>query len=407
MALREFLLADLGEGLTEAEIVRWLVAVGDTITQDQPVAEVETSKAVVEVPSPFSGTVMTLHAKEGEEVQVGRPLLTLEVADDIADQPPQTADGDSGTVLVGYGTGGDGRTRRRRGGEASGSPAAEPPRPRAKPPVRKLAKDLGVDLADVDGSGPGGVITREDVRAAAEPAVGAAVEADAERIPLRGVRKAMAQRMATSRWEIPEATTWVDCDATRLWKLRGRLAEAHPDMRMSALAIILRACVAGLREFPQLNSSLDVERGEVVLHRHVHLGVATATERGLLVPVIKEAQRLSMLRIATELNRLTTAARDGSLTPAELSGSTFTVSNYGVFGIDGGNPVINFPEAAILGVGRIADRPWVHKGTVKPRKVVQLSLAFDHRLVDGAEAAGFLRLLADCVEHPSTLIAVL
>ncbi len=413
MAVKEFLLPDLGEGLTEAEVVRWLVAVGDTVSQDQPVAEVETSKAAVEVPSPFAGTVVALHVEEGDEVQVGRPLLSIDLGQGEAD------DGASGSVLVGYGTGGGGRdSRHRRGRQAAPKPAAPAPaNPRAKPPVRKLAKDLGVNLADVDGSGPEGVVTREDVRTAAgeprpvtaadEPGPAAADEREAERVPLRGVRKAMAAKMTTSRREIPEATAWVGCDATRLWRLRGRLAEAHPDVRVSALAIILRACVAGLREFPSLNSSLDADRGEALLHRRVHLGVATATDRGLLVPVIKDAHRLSTLRIAAELHRLATAARDGSVTPTELSGGTFTVSNYGSFGVDGGSPVINFPEAAILGVGRIADRPWIHKGAVRPRKVVQLSLAFDHRLADGAEAAGFLRLLADCIERPSTLIATL
>jgi pyruvate dehydrogenase E2 component (dihydrolipoamide acetyltransferase) len=288
--------------------------------------------------------------------------------------------------------------------------------PLAKPPVRKLAKDLGVSLAEIDGSGPDGVITREDVRAAAAEAeaggpapVAAPVEAfeEAERIPLRGVRKAMASKMATSWREIPEATAWVDCDATRLRRLRDRLARANPDVRVSTLAIILRACVAGLREVPSLNSSLDAERGEVILHRHVNLGVATATDRGLVVPVIKDAHRLPLLRLAAELDRLAAAARDGSVTPPELTGGTFTVSNYGALGMDGGSPVINFPEAAILGVGRIADRPWVHKGAVRPRKVVTLSLAFDHRLADGAEAAAFLRLLADCIEHPTRLIATL
>jgi pyruvate dehydrogenase E2 component (dihydrolipoamide acetyltransferase) len=178
-------------------------------------------------------------------------------------------------------------------------------------------------------------------------------------------------------------------------------------VRVSTLAIILRACVAGLREVPSLNSSLDAERGEVILHRHVNLGVATATDRGLVVPVIKDAHRLPLLRLAAELDRLAAAARDGSVTPPELTGGTFTVSNYGALGMDGGSPVINVPEAAILGVGRIADRPWVHKGAVRPRKVVTLSLAFDHRLADGAEAAAFLRLLADCIEHPTRLIATL
>lgn len=388
---------DLGEGLIEAEIVRWLVAVGDTIAVDQPVAEVETAKAVVEVPSPFAGTVAALHAIEGERVQVGAPLLSVEVAT----AGPSSG---SGSVLVGYGTGGSrGRSRRHQGRPAErGSQPAQPPK--AKPPVRKLAKDLGVDLDEVTGSGPEGLVTRDDIRAAAlEPA--------AERVPLRGVRGAIAEKMATSRREIPEAAAWVDCDATGLCRLRERLNIDQPQVPgavpISPLAIILRACVAGLKQFPSLNASLDAERGEIILHRHVNLGVATHTDRGLLVPVIRDAHRMSMLQIAAELGRLARTARDGSIKPTALVGSTFTVSNYGSFGVDGGNPVINFPEAAILGVGRITDRPWVHKGVVKPRKVMQLSIAFDHRLCDGADAAGFLRLIANCVERPTRLIAIL
>lgn len=397
MATREFLLPDLGEGLTEAEVVRWLVTPGEDVAVDQPVVEVETAKAAVEVPSPFAGTVAGLHAAEGARVQVGAPLLSIEVA--------ELDDGASGAILVGYGTG-EGRSRRR-----SPRPAGAPQqhRPRAKPPVRKLAKALGVDLDEVNGSGPEGLVTREDIsRAAARVRAPAPPAAhDAERIPLHGVRRAIAEKMATSRREIPEATAWVDCDATGLCELRDRLSADHPAVPVSPLAIILRACVAGLRAFPSLNASLDAERGEIVLHQDVNLGVAVHTDRGLLVPVVKGAHQLSMLQIAAELARLAKAARDGGITPAELVGSTFTVSNYGSLGIDGGTPVINYPEAAILGVGRIADRPWVHKGVVEPRKVVQLSIAFDHRICDGADASGFLRLIAGCVECPANLLAIL
>ncbi|MGH8884109.1 MAG: dihydrolipoamide acetyltransferase family protein [Egibacteraceae bacterium] len=443
---KDFLLPDLGEGLTEAEIVRWLVAVGDTVALDQPVAEVETAKAVVEVSSPFAGTVTALHAVPGAQVPVGAPLLSValtEPGDGASEEDGAARAAPSGSVLVGYGTGGGSRSRRHRPrrAEAGSPPAAEPedlrrntggrPRgtadegapgrltaePRAKPPVRKLAKDLGVDLGEVSGSGPEGLVTRADVNQAAARVPAPALPADppqsedAERLPLEGVRRVIAERMATSRRQIPEATAWVDCDATGLCKLRDRL-NAHQSavpatVRVSPLAIILRACVAGLREFPSLNASLDAERGEIVLYRHVNLGVAAHTDRGLLVPVIRDAHRMSMLQIAAELGRLTRIARDGSITPTELVGSTFTVSNYGSLGIDGGSPVINFPEAAILGVGRITDRPWVHQGVVKPRKVLQLSIAFDHRLADGADAAGFLTLIADCVEHPTRLLAVL
>jgi 2-oxoisovalerate dehydrogenase E2 component (dihydrolipoyl transacylase) len=416
VAVRDFLLPDLGEGLTEAEVVRWLVAVGETVAIDQPVAEVETAKAVVEVPSPFAGTVVALHATPGMQVSVGAPLLSVEL--ELAETER------SGSVLVGYGTGKSVRSRRRRPhpAEPGSRPQAGPLQPRAKPLVRKLAKDLGVDLDEVNGSGPEGLVTREDVSQAAARAAAPAPPAPeeqrsspydqaTERIALGGVRRLVAERMTISRREIPEATAWIDCDATGLCELRDRLNSdqlAVPGaVPVSPLAIILRVCVAGLRAFPSLNASLDVEREEIVLHGHINLGVAVNTDRGLLVPVIKDAQRMSTWQLAALLNRLARAARDGSITPAELVGSTFTVSNYGALGIDGGAPVINFPEAAILGVGRIADRPWVHKGVVKPRKVVQLSIAFDHRLCDGADAAGFLGLVAECVEHPASMLAVL
>jgi 2-oxoisovalerate dehydrogenase E2 component (dihydrolipoyl transacylase) len=467
VATKDFLLPDLGEGLTEGEIVSWLVAVGDTVEVDQPVAEVETAKAVVEVPSPFAGVVTALHGEPGGEVLVGAPLVTIEIAGDAgAPQPAPPAevdvtdavpaavdevedDGGSGNVLVGYGTGGASVSRRRRSGggagtaPAAGSPPAAPQRqgrPLAKPPVRKLAKDKGVDLAQVAGSGPDGIITRDDIeqflarstggngatqapaqmpasedyqqllapQEAPQVAVPQAPSDDlVERRPLKGVRKAIAKQMTISRQQIPEATTWVDCDATRLWKLRQELNASQSDVKVSPLAIIMRACVAGLREFPEVNARLDTETNEIVIQRFVNLGFAAQTDNGLMVPVIKRADRLSTLGIAAELNRLAAAARDRKVTPEEMTGGTFTLSNYGSFGVDGGSAVINYPEAAILGVGRITDRPWVHKGKIKVRKVQQLSIAFDHRICDGGEAAGFLRYVADCIENPTTLLASL
>jgi 2-oxoisovalerate dehydrogenase E2 component (dihydrolipoyl transacylase) len=323
--------------------------------------------------------------------------------------------------------------------------------------VRKLAKDLGVDLADVTPSGEGGIVTRDDVRAhageapagdgqaapagsdygtgtarAAQQAAGdegvtvttpdheplrsappndratAALQERGdliERRPVKGMRKAIARQMAVSRSEIPEATTWVDVDATGLWELRQELNAAQDRVKVSPLALIMRACVAGLREFPEVNARLDTERNEIVLQHFVNLGFAAQTDAGLMVPVITRADRMSTLQIAEELNRLAAAARERSVTPEELGGGTFTVSNYGSFGVDGGAAVINHPEAAILGVGRITDRPWVHDGAIAVRKVLQLSIAFDHRICDGGEAAGFLRFVADCVESPTTLLA--
>lgn len=504
-----FLLPDLGEGLTEGEVARWLVGPGDTVEVDQPVAEVETAKAVVEVPCPFAGTVLALHAEPGDEVAVGQPLMTISRTDDragataegsagqaaegpagqaAAEGPAGSAadaepaggqpasagargEGDEGShepLLVGTGTAKD-RPRRRRGGAgadgdghrrrdsgpASATAADATGRPLAKPPVRKLAKDLGIELADVPPSGPGGVITREDVEAfagrtpagtegaPAEPAgepvgepggapparpapaasgadpLGLLADAPAppeprpggpelvERRPLKGVRRTIAAHMTRSRAEIPEAVTWVDADATELLRTRDELTAAHPGRRISPLALILRACVAGLRRYPEVNSRLDVERGEIVVQRFVNLGFAAQTDAGLMVPVIHGADRLSTLELAGELRRLATAARDRTITPGELSGSTFTVSNYGSFGMDGGDMVINHPEAAILGVGRIAERPWVVDGSIVARHVVNLSIAFDHRICDGGEAAGFLRFVADCVESPGRLLAEL
>ncbi len=484
---REFLLPDLGEGLTEGEIVSWLVAVGDTVEVDQPVAEVETAKAAVEVPSPFAGTVIALHGEAGGEVLVGNPLVTIDldggaapdagapeaVAADGASDPggipghvakeaqvgdvipsasEEVDDDGSGNVLVGYGTGGpSGSKRRRVGGAAGAAPAAPAPparpvregRPLAKPPVRKFARDKGVDLAMVEGSGPDGVITRADVetfltassggngtaaqtatvppsedyrqllqpQAAPAAPVAAAPQPPSddliERIPVKGVRKAIARQMTTSRQEIPEATTWVDVDATELWELRSDLNASQTEVKVSPLAIIMRACVAGLREFPEVNARLDTETNEIVLQHFVNLGFAAQTDNGLMVPVIKRADRLSTIGIAKEVNRLAGAARDRSVKPDEMTGGTFTLSNYGSFGVDGGSAVINWPEAAILGVGRITDRPWVHNGEIKVRKVQQLSIAFDHRICDGGEAAGFLRFVADCVENPTKLLASL
>ncbi|MDP8978450.1 MAG: 2-oxo acid dehydrogenase subunit E2 [Actinomycetota bacterium] len=435
-ATREFVLPDLGEGLTEGEVVAWLVAPGDRVEVDQPVAEIETAKAVVEVPCPFSGTAAALHAEVGEEVRVGAPLLTValdaapgddtappggdavgqpgeEQVSDMVPEPSTGGDGEadaSGSVLVGYGTGhGATRDRPRAAPTAAGPAVGDVERPLAKPPVRKLAKDLGLALSAVHGTGPGGVITRDDVRAAAgDRAPGdraAATEAEVEVVPLRGVRKAVADKMADAHREIPAATTWLDVDATELWEVSGRLTADEPDAAIGPLAVMLRACVAGLGRFGDLNARIDLERGEIHRLRQVHLGVAVQTDRGLMVPVLRDAHRRTLSDLAAELRRLVAAAREGTLTPDQLRGGTFTVSNYGSLGVDGGSPIVNHPEAAILGVGRAVPRPWVHEGTVQPRRVMQLSLTFDHRLCDGAEAAGFLRFVGDCAERPARLLA--
>jgi pyruvate dehydrogenase E2 component (dihydrolipoamide acetyltransferase) len=393
-----FVLPDLGEGLTEAEIVRWRVAVGDVIEVDQPVVEVETAKAIVDVPCPYAGRIVALHGEPGELRPVGQPLVTVEPVEGAEPE----ARGGSGNVLVGYGTGhGEGGRRRRRVTTASTRPASPANTARSlviSPLVRKLARDHGLDVATLRGSGPGGVIRRADVEAAlAQPS-------DVEAIPLRGVRRTIAEKLSRSRREIPDVTVWVDVDATALLDTRAALNKARPDRPVSVLALLARVCLAGLREFPQLNSQVDVEGERIIQHRSVHLGIAAQTDRGLVVPVIRDADRLGTLELAAALDETTAAARAGTLPPDRLTGGTFTLNNYGVFGVDGSTPIINHPEAALLGVGRIADKPWVVDGQLAVRKVTQLSLTFDHRVCDGGVAGGFLRFVADRVEQPALLI---
>ncbi|MEU8332713.1 dihydrolipoamide acetyltransferase family protein [Micromonospora sp. NPDC048839] len=462
-----FLLPDLGEGLSEAEIVEWRVAVGDVVTVDQSVVEVETAKAVVDVPCPYAGRVVTLHGAAGEVRPVGQPLITIAPLDG-GDEPAGHAtyreeeQAGSGNVLIGYGTGHGGATRRRRrprltlapdpadpartdtdtawtdtapaggaapsggtraaagGAPGTGDTSGHPARPTAlviSPIVRRLARERGVDLNAVRGTGPGGVIRRADVEAALTvPAARLAAVPDAPVapvpsgdddviIPLTGVRKAIADKLSRSRREIPEVTIWVDVDATGLLETRAAINAATPDAPVSILALLARICLSGLRRFPQLNARVDTEAQRIVQSAGVHLGIAAQTDRGLLVPVLRDAQRLTTAELAAELAATTAAARAGSLPPARLTGGTFTLNNYGVFGVDGSTPIINHPEAALLGVGRIVDKPWVVDGQLAVRKVAQLSLTFDHRVCDGGVAGGFLRHVADCVERPALLIA--
>ncbi|GIJ39596.1 dihydrolipoamide acetyltransferase family protein [Micromonospora andamanensis] len=467
MTEKVFLLPDLGEGLAEAEIVQWRVAVGDTVTVDQTVVEVETAKAVVDVPCPYAGRVVALHGAEGEVRPVGQPLIT--VAEPVTGRvdggdPPGHAvyreeeRAGSGNVLIGYGTGHGGARRRRRprlavatsATELDGAPTVPPAAGTAaresgppgadqplviSPIVRRLARERGVDLASVRGSGPGGVIRRADVEAAAGdvtgvpaaangtvrltavpdlPAVPAGHPASADAaavgaqdlvIPLTGIRRAIADKLSRSRREIPEVTIWVDADATALLETRAAINAARPDGQVSVLALLARICLSGLRRFPQLNARVDTEGQRIIQSAGVHLGIAAQTDRGLVVPVLRDAQRLTTTELAAELAATTAAARAGELPPARLTGGTFTLNNYGVFGVDGSTPIINHPEAALLGIGRIVDKPWVVDGQLAVRKVAQLSLTFDHRVCDGGVAGGFLRHVADCVEQPALLIA--
>jgi pyruvate dehydrogenase E2 component (dihydrolipoamide acetyltransferase) len=448
----EFKLPDLGEGLTEAEIVRWLVEVGDLVSIDQPVVEVETAKAMVEVPCPYGGVVTARFGEEGAELPVGAPLITVAVGapatDGETDAGAETEG--SGNVLVGYGTS-EAPARRRRVRPGEPAPAAprevnggaEAPRtadgpvPVISPLVRRLARQNGLDLRDMTGTGPDGLILRADVEdalraaqaqgrtaqpqarmseppaeaptrvtSAPAPATVAAPTGTGLRVPLKGVRGAVADKLSRSRREIPDATCWVDADATEMMRARTAM-NAAGGQKISLLALLARICTAALARFPELNSTVDMEAREIVRLDHVHLGFAAQTERGLVVPVVRDAHARDAEALTAEFARLTEAARAGSLTPADLTGGTFTLNNYGVFGVDGSTPIINHPEAAMLGVGRIVPKPWVHEGELAVRQVVQLSLTFDHRVCDGGTAGGFLRYVADCVEQPAVLLRTL
>ncbi|MFE1921561.1 dihydrolipoamide acetyltransferase family protein [Streptomyces asoensis] len=462
----EFKLPDLGEGLTEAEIVRWLVEVGDVVAVDQPVVEVETAKAMVEVPCPYGGVVTARFGEEGTELPVGAPLITVAVgAPDSG--APAAAEG-SGNVLVGYGTS-EAPARRRRiratrpqpaasvavdavapaaltppapapaapASSATSAPAApavllpDGPVPVISPLVRRLARENGLDLRELTGSGPEGLILRADVENALRTAVasdraahtvqaaptapmaqevprpnGSAALDGGRRIPLKGVRGAVADKLSRSRREIPDATCWVDADATELMRARAAM-NAAGGAKISLLALLARICTAALARFPELNSTVDLAAREIVQFDQVHLGFAAQTDRGLVVPVVRDAHARDAEALTAEFARLTEAGREGRLTPGDLTGGTFTLNNYGVFGVDGSTPIVNHPEAAMLGVGRIIPKPWVHEGELAVRQVVQLSLTFDHRVCDGGTAGGFLRYVADCVEQPAVLLRTL
>ncbi len=439
MTRQVFTLPDLGEGLTEAELVRWLVAVGDPVAVDSPVAEVETAKAVVEVPSPFAGTIAELHGEQGATLAVGAPLISVEdgpggvaPTPDPGEAYRQEERAGSGNVLVGYGTAeAPARSRRRRAAARQQAVAHRPPaaaaptRPAVKSPiVRKLARSHGLDLTTVTGTGPDGLIVRRDVEAAIAAAAPAPAPAPAvagpplpaadhdartglpihRRVPLTGVRKAVAETLGRSRREIPEATTWVDVDATALLAFRAALRGSDRPVP-GILAVVARFVVAGLAAFPALNSRVDTDRAEIAHLDGVNLGIAAQTDRGLVVPAVRGAHRLGMRALDAEIRRLTAAARDGSATAAELTGGSFTLNNYGVLGVDGSAAIINHPEVAILGMGRILPRPWVVDDEIVPRHITQLSLVFDHRVCDGGTAAGFLRFVADAVEDPTSALA--
>lgn len=418
MPERVFNLPDLGEGLEDAEIVEWKVAEGDDVELNQPLVDVNTAKALVEIPSPFAGKVAKLHGGDGDVIRVGEPLVTFEVAEGDAapeeDRPKREA------VLVGYGVkqedeGRGKRPRLRPPGErrAPGATATEPAgKVAAAPPVRRLARELGIDLTAIAGTGAGGRVTREDVLQAAgggEAAVTAAGEAppgtDEERIALRGVRRLIFQKMARSWSEIPHVTTFHTADATHVEALRRGLTE-DSNTKVTALSVVVRALTEVCGDHPKLNASYDEDTAEIVLKRTCNVGIATDTDQGLVVPVVRDAGSKGIVTIATEIAELVEAARARRATPEQLTGGTITVTNVGTFGSDFGTPIINHPEVAILALGLIKPRPVVVEGEIVARPTVTLSLSFDHRIIDGAEADRALTALRDVLEDPVALGAL-
>jgi 2-oxoisovalerate dehydrogenase E2 component (dihydrolipoyl transacylase) len=445
---RDFRLPDLGEGLTDAEVVRWLVTEGDSISLNQPIVEVETAKAMVEIPAPYAGTITRLHAKEGDSVEVGSPLISVDTGEPAAggngSGPAVEAApaGESGQAhLVGPGerpqvrrrrigarggpdgaTGPGGSTGPGRDGGATTAPraaAAPATRPMATPPVRKYAKDRGIDLAELEGTGKEGRITREDVDRALEtepepleaPAAAAVARVSRERvertIPVTGTRKQIAAAMVASKFSIPHVTEFLTVDATNLMALRARLKAlpAAADVRVTPLAIIARAVCAAVRQYPLMNSSWDEQSSQIVVKEYVNLGIATDTRTGLLVPNVKDADMLGILDLAREIARVSGLARERRAGVADLTGGTITITNVGGFGVETGTPIINKPECAIIATGIIAARPWVVDGELAVRQVMTTSVSFDHRIVDGAYAARFLATLRDLVEDPVLLVA--
>ena len=476
----QFKLPDVGEGLTEAEIVSWKVKVGDTIKVNDVIVEIETAKSLVELPSPYAGVVDGLLVEEGQTVPVGTPIIAVRSgaaaaavstadpatkpgepggagvvggsAEDMVPQPAPAEPEERQAVLVGYGP----RTttaRRRPRKDASAAPspaspeasaaltasfntvdhgdvaaAAEGTPPRqdqrigerdtgpavvrvlAKPPVRKLAKDLGVDLTTVIPSGPGGTVTRADIegRVAAPPAgrqagTGWDGQPREERIPIRSVRKATAAAVVQSAFTAPHVTEFVTIDATRTMRLVDRLRDSREfgDVRLSPLAVLARAMCIAVRRTPEVNARWDEDAGEIVLQRFVNLGIAAATPRGLVVPNIKDADRLSLRDLAVAINTLAATAREGKTPPSDMTGGTLSITNVGVFGIDTGTPILPPGESAIMAFGAVRKRPWVHGDKVRPRWVTTLALSFDHRLVDGEQGSRFLSDVARILEDPA------
>lgn len=479
--IKQFKLPDLGEGLTEGEILKWLVHPGDEVRLNQPIVEVETAKAAVEVPSPFAGVVTKLHHDEGATVDVGVPIIEFDTdpsggplpadvpVDPVAEQelsnafkaaqaesapapaPPEESTSEGGPVLVGYGPKSTTAKRRPRTTAAPAAPApvAEaPPAPAApaapaapvvpvvpepeptpapardvsvlaKPPVRKLAKDLGVDLRALTGTGPNGTITRADVESAgaapAEPAPAAAPAVAApvwdasreQRVPIKGVRKHTAAAVTRSAFTAPHVSEFLTVDVTPMMAMRRKIAELpeFSGVKASPLLLLAKAMIVAVARNPMINSSWDEANQEIVVKEYVNLGIAAATPRGLIVPNIKDAGRLSLRELAGALQELTEVARAGRTTPADMQGGTITITNVGVFGVDAGTPILTPGESAILAFGAINDRPWVHEGEIQVRKVTTLALSFDHRIVDGDLGSRFLADVGAMLADPTLTFA--
>lgn len=435
-----FNLPDLGEGLTEGEVAAWLVEPGGEVKLNQPFVEVETAKALVEVPSPYDGVLAEHHAEAGETIDVGKPLASFEV--EGVEAPPAEKKKDERTPnLVGYGAreAGSKRRKRRTGGDAPAAPVATPvaapappapaapaPAPSApaapaapsgpvlaKPPVRKLAKDLGIDLASVTPTGPNGTVSRADVEAAvAIPAAAAptrvTVAAEDQRIPIKGVRKLTAQNMVASAFTAPHATVFLTCDVTGMMEtvkeFKGR--KEFADVKVTPLLFVAKAVLLAARRHPMINAKWDDEAQEIVVKHDVNLGIAAATPRGLVVPNVKAAQDLSLIELAEALTSLARTAREGKTSPADMSGGTISITNVGVFGIDTGTPILPPGESAILVFGAVRPQPWVHEGQIAVRQVTTLGLSFDHRLIDGELGSQFLADVGSFLQHPGeTLLA--
>jgi pyruvate dehydrogenase E2 component (dihydrolipoamide acetyltransferase) len=451
VSVKEFNLPDLGEGLTEGEILKWLVNVGDTIELNQPIVEVETAKAAVEIPAKWAGKVVQIHHPEGTVVEVGSPIIAIDTdptgasapADDMSggaaalaeakasaassEEPAAgliggPAPGGRTAVLVGYGP----RTTeaKRRPRASAAAPVAPPvvqapavveaPAPvassgpaLAKPPVRKLARDLGIDLATIAGTGPQGSITRDDLAAAQSTPVAAPRAAVAsgereQRIPIKGVRKLTAANMVQSAFTAPHVTEFLAVDMTRSMKALDRLRADREwrDVRVSPLLMVAKAVLMGLRRHPMVNSTWDEANQEIVVKNYVNLGIAAATDRGLIVPNIADASSMSLREQADAMNDLVATAKTGKTTPAAMTGGTFTITNVGVFGVDTGTPILPPGEAAILAFGAVRETPWAYKGKVKLRQVTTLGLSFDHRIIDGELGSKFLRDIGAFLTDP-------